>query len=58
MTRSQEIRATSEGIELHELRMQLAQINDRLSTLQAEAESLLKRREPIQARISQLEDRS
>lgn len=54
---SQSISETKDGIELHELRMQLAQLDDRLSTLKAEAETLLRRREPIQTRIAQLEDR-
>ena len=57
MTRSQE-RTASGREELFQLRQQLARINDRLSALKAEGEALLRQREPIQARIAVLEDRS
>jgi len=43
--------------ELHELRMQLTHIDDRLSTLKAEAEALLRKRAPIEARIREIEDK-
>lgn len=43
--------------ELQRLRMNVATLNDRLSTLQAEAEAILKQREPMLARIAELEDR-
>lgn len=48
---------TSQPNELHELRMQLMHVDDRLSTLKAEAEALLRRRAPIEARIREIEDK-
>jgi hypothetical protein len=42
--------------ELFRLRMEQTRINDRLSTLKAEAEALLAQRAPIEKRIAELED--
>jgi predicted nucleic acid-binding Zn-ribbon protein len=42
--------------ELFRLRMEHTRINDRLSTLKAEAEALLAQRSPIEKRIAELED--
>jgi hypothetical protein len=56
MSRLQETGASLPMPELQRLRMNLSVINDRLSTLQAEAESLLTQRAPILVRIAELED--